>query len=376
MLVKSVELSLTVRDPRISMSRPIPSSWKAAGILVFVLAIWMISGLFTSDDSSSSDDATESNLPMAVEVTMAKSTLMSRELDLRGQLDPLRQVMIRAQTGGEVQEILTNKGQRVSAEQTLVKLEEGGRSNQLAEANAAVKSARSEQQAAQSLQRQRLQSQVQLEQANAVLEAALARLAGVELDIDKTNVTAPFSGVINDLPVELGTLIENGDLIAHLVDDSAFKVSVRVSQQGLSQLSVGQPVTVSLITGQTLQGTVSFIGSVADPQTRSFAVEAVVQNTDNTVAAGVSASMSIAVEEVIATFVSPATLSLGEDGALGVKAVDDQDEVTFLPIELISSALDGAWVTGIPSQTRVITRGQGFVNTGEKVRTQVAGTNQ
>lgn len=357
------------------MSRSIPSSWKAAGILVVLLAIWMLSGLFSSDDAASSDDATEEDLPMAVEVTLAKSALMSRELDLRGQIDPVRQVMVRAQTGGEVQQILASKGQRVTAEDPLVTLDEGGRSNLLAEAQAAVKSASSEQQAAQSLRRQRLQSQVQLEQANAVLEAARARLAGVELDIEKTTITAPFSGVINELPVELGTLIENGDLIAHLVDDSAFKVSVRVSQQGLSQLNPGQPVSVSLITGQTLQGKLSFIGSVADPQTRSFAVEAVVQNTDNSVAAGVSASMSIAVEEVEASFVSPATLSLGDDGALGVKAVDDENTVVFLPIALVSSALDGAWVTGIPPQSRVITRGQGFVSTGEKVRVQIAGTN-
>ncbi|MFK8083272.1 MAG: efflux RND transporter periplasmic adaptor subunit [Granulosicoccus sp.] len=355
------------------MNRIINSSWKAAGIVVLVLAIWMLSGLFTTDSSSDADTTgSVQKQPVTVEVTVAESTLMERELDLQGQIDPIRHVLIRAQTSGEVQQIIKNKGARVGEGDALVKLDEGGRKNTLAEAQAAVKTARSEQRAAQSMQRQRLQSQLQLEQADAVLEAARARLAMTELDISHTTITAPFPGVVNALPVELGAFVERGDVIVELVDDTAFKMSARVSQHALSQLVNGQPVTVTLITGETLSGVLSFIASVADPQTRSFPVEALVQNTSNAVAAGVSATLSIPFQEVEATFITPSALSLGKDGELGVKALDDQDRVLFLPVELVSTALDGAWVTGIPPATRVITLGQGFVNSGEQVKAQMA----
>ncbi|MFK7994232.1 MAG: efflux RND transporter periplasmic adaptor subunit [Granulosicoccus sp.] len=358
------------------MNRIINSSWKAAGVVVFVLAVWMLSGLFTTEDSANeSNEEASANLPMTVEVTVAQSTLMARELNLQGQLNPIRQVLVKAQTSGEVQEIIKRKGVRVGVNDALVKLDEGGRGNLQAEAQAAVKTAESEQRAAQSMQRQRLQSQLQLEQANAVLEAARARLAMVELDIEYTIIKAPFAGVINQLPIERGALVERGDLIAELVDDSAFKVSAQVAQQALSQLTPGQSVTVDLITGETLSGALSFIGSVADPQTRSFDVEALVQNTSNTIAAGVSATLSIPVQEVQATFITPSALSLGDNGEIGVKALDDQDRVIFLPIELVSTTLDGAWVTGIEPDTRVITLGQGFVNSGEQVRAQAAEIN-
>ena len=97
------------------------------------------------------------------------------------------------------------------------------------------------------------------------------------------------------------------------------------------------------------------------------------QNPSNSIAAGVSATLSIPVEEVEATFITPSALSLGDNGTLGVKVLDDNDRVLFTPIELVSTTLDGAWVTGIPNQSRVVTLGQGFVNVGEKVRAQLAG---
>lgn len=349
------------------------SSWIAAGCVVVLLSLWMLSGLFTGNDDSPSEGNQSAEEPsIAVETIVTQSSLMSRKLTLQGQLDPVRQVVIKAQTSGPVENILIRKGAQVIEQQPLVKLDEGGRGNSLAQARAAVQSARSEQQAAQSLQRQRLQSQLQLEQANAALESARATLANIELDIEHTTITAPFSGVINELPVELGALIERGDAIAELVDNSAFKVSARVSQQALSQLTPGQTVTVELITGETLQGSLSFIGSVADPQTRSFPVEALIQSTGDTIAAGVSATLSIPVQEVRATFITPSVMSLGTEGELGVKALDENEQVIFLPIELISSTLEGAWVTGIPDQTKLITLGQGFVNTGERVQSRMA----
>jgi len=86
----------------------------------------------------------------------------------------------------------------------------------------------------------------------------------------------------------------------------------------------------------------------------------------------VSATLSIPVQEVEATFITPSSLSLGSDGELGVKAVDENNQVTFLPVTPISTTLDGAWVTGIANNTRLITLGQGFVNVGEEVRTTIA----
>ena len=346
------------------------ASWKTTAAAVVLLTLWMLSGLFFPNEPDAADSvADDEELLMAVEVTLTDSTRMSRELTLHGQLEAGRRVLVKAQTSGEIKDVLATKGARVDVDEALVKLDEGGRRNSLAEVRASVKSARSEQAAAQTLHGQRLQSKLQLEQADAELEAALARLASVELDIAYTTVRAPFAGIVNGLPIEIGELIERGDLIAEIVDDSKFKMSAQVGQLGRSRLNLGQDVTVQLITGETLQGNISFIAAAADPQTRSFAVEALVKSDEKRISAGVSATMTVPLEKLDATFIAPSAMSLGDDGILGVKAVDDDDRVVFLPVELVSSALDGAWVAGIPDQSRLITLGQGFVNAGDTVRT-------
>jgi len=342
------------------------TSWLAAGAVIIALCLWMASGWFVKESPTESAEDTSASL-MRVEVSALNVETMDREISLQGQLEPAQHLFLKAQTSGSLESFLIDKGDRINAGQPILTLNLGGRENTLAEAQAQVKTARSQQEAAKTLRRQRLQSQLQLEQSEASLETALARLAAVELDISYTKVTAPFSGVINDLPIDIGSLVERGDVVAELIDDSSFNVSAYASQQSLANLKVGQSLTVKLITGENLDGKLTYISSIADSQTRSFKVEAKVRNISSSIAAGVSASMYIPVEQVGATFISPSTLSLGENGELGVKAIDSDDKVEFLPIELVSTSLDGAWVSGIPAQTRVITMGQGFVNVGEVV---------
>ncbi len=346
-------------------------SYVAAGVLVLVLCLWMASGLLSapSDDTSTASTATQKdNSPlMKVEYMDGALSLKSRDVVLQGQLEPRRHLMVRAETSSTVGSIEIGKGERVNAGDVIIKLALSGRETDLREANASVRTAASEQKAAASLRKQGLQSQVQLEQTQAQLEAARAQLARIQLDITNTNIKAPFSGVLNNIPVELGELVDRGAVVAELVDDAGFKVTAYASQQAVSRLSAGKTVEVKLITGETLPGKLSFISSVADSATRSFQVEADVENPGGSFAAGVSASLVVPVDQVEAMFITPSAIALGDDGELGVKIANEDAVVEFVPIELVSSTLEGAWVTGIPDNSRIITLGQGFVKEGQQV---------
>jgi len=242
-----------------------------------------------------------------------------------------------------------------------------GREADLREARAQLQSARSQQQAAESLRKKGLQSQVQLEQMQAQLASAGAQLDRIQRDIANTKIVAPFAGVVNSIPVEEGEMVDRGAFIAELVDNSGFIVTAQVAQQTLAQLTLGKNIDVKLITGELLPGKLTFISSLADSASRSFTVEAEVDNIEGKFAAGVSASLIVPIEQVEAVFLTPSALSLGDAGDLGVKTIDENQQVVFTPISLISSSLNGAWVTGIPDNSRVITLGQGFVKPGQKV---------
>ncbi len=61
-------------------------------------------------------------------------------------------------------------------------------------------------------------------------------------------------------------------------------------------------------------------------------------------------------------------LALADDGTLGVKTVDDQDTVVFLPVDIARAGENDVWLTGLPETVRLITVGQGFVSDGAKVQ--------
>ena len=353
----------------------------AAGFLVLALALWMASGLLKSPSTDTTDGSnaeasaqgqsgSEAVLDedfMKVQIEIAKLESRSREIVLQGQLEPARVLDIKAEISSTVETLPVNKGQRVEANQLLATLALNGRDDDLTEANAQVSYAAGEQKAASELQRQGLQSAVRSQQTSAALATAVAQRNRITRDIGNTQIAAPFAGILNSLPVELGELVSHGTVIAQLVDDSSFRVTAQVAQQGVSKLKIGQAVTLELITGQELSGTLSFVASMADSQTRSFTVEANVENPGENVSAGVSASLKIPVETVESVFLTPSALSLGDQGELGVKLVDANDIVEFIPVTLLSTTIDGAWVSGIPSGSRIITLGQAFVAIGEQV---------
>jgi len=312
---------------------------------------------------------------------------MNREIVVNGQLDAHRQLDIRAETSGLVSSVVAQRGQSVNKGDLLLTLDAGQRQADLREARARVKTARSQTNAAKDLNRRGLQSQVQLEQSNATLEAALAQLNRIERDIANTSIVAPFKGIVNSAPLEIGALIERGDHIAQLIDNQRYKVRGQVSQQDIGKLKLNQTVAITLITGQKLSGKLSWISAVANNESRSFAIEAIVDpaseanaQDDSSAASasqqvlptGISATLRIPVETIKAAFITPSVLSLGDDGELGVMVVDSDNIARFVPVELISTTLAGAWVYGIESGSRMITLGQGFVNPGELVNPQFA----
>ena len=346
-------------------------SYVAAGVLVLVLVLWMASGVIPSNTSEAEDtpvsETQDAAAPMKVEYVDVEISLKSRDIILQGQLEPRRHLQLRAEINSIVDDIPVSKGHTVNKGDTIVGLSLEGRESDLREAQAQLQTARSQQKASASLRKNGLQSQVQLEQTQAQLATARAQLDRIQRDIASTKITAPFSGVVNAIPVEVGEMIDRGAVIAELVDNSGFIVTAQVAQQTLAQLELGKSIDVKLITGEVLPGKLTFISSVADSASRSFTVEAEVENKGGKFAAGVSASLIVPVEQVAAVFLSPSALSLGDSGNLGVKTIDENQQVVFTPIKLISSSLDGAWVTGIPNNSRVITLGQGFVKTGQKV---------
>jgi len=128
------------------------------------------------------------------------------------------------------------------------------------------------------------------------------------------------------------------------------------------------PASARLATGQTVEGRIRFIGSTADPATRTFRIEIEIPNADRAVKDGVTAEIAIPLKPVTAHRFSPAILTLDDKGTIGVRTVGADDVVAFVPVEIVASDEGGVWVTGLPPSPAVITVGHEYVVAGQKVR--------
>jgi multidrug efflux system membrane fusion protein len=301
-------------------------------------------------------------------VEQRQSRLYQPGLLLQGQIEPWQSVSISARIPGTVESLNVSLGDRVEAGQIMATLSEDGRRAAVTRWQSRLRKLEADLSAARRLRERELISESEILTLQSELATAKAELAEVQNLIDHLTPKAPFAGTINHKSVDEGDLVQVGSPLFELVRIDRLKAVGQVPQQSVSQVATGQSVNIETLDGDTLNGEVRFVASAANPQTRSFAVEIAIDNPERKRVAGGSATLRIALPEVDAMFVSPAYLSLDDNGRPGIRHVNENDEVVFSNVRLLSITTEGAWVTGLPSEIRLITRGAGFVSLGQKVR--------
>ena len=194
----------------------------------------------------------------------------------------------------------------------------------------------------------------------------LCRLGVVELN--RTEVKAPFKGYIERI-VKPGNYLTRGQACAVIIELDPITFIAEVPETEIKRVLLNQKVFITLVTGETIESNLSFVSKSASPSTRTFRVEAKISNANGKIRDGITGTMVIRTNKILANKISPSILLLSDKGNLGVRSVEEGNIVKFLPIKIIEDTNDGLWVTGIANQTNLITVGQGFVENGEIVKT-------
>jgi multidrug efflux system membrane fusion protein len=341
----------------------------AAGIAV-ALAGWLASGQIGADRAAPEPSpAVETAVRVpSVRVRELTAEQVEREIVANGKTAPARVVTVRAETDGRVDEIGATRGAEVAAGDVLIRLDPRERRARVTEAEATLAMREIEYAAAEQLGARGFQAETKVAEAKANLEAAQAALARARIELDHTEIRAPFDGVLDQRPVEIGDFVDVGDTVATVIEQDPFLVTGEVAESEVGRLAVGMPGSARLVTGRVVEGQVRYIAAQSDPATRTFTVELEVPNPNGRFAAGVSAELRIDFERVPAHRVPASLLALNDAGVLGVKAVGDDEEVVFYPAEVVRAQADAVWLAGLPEQVRVITVGQGYVRAGDQVR--------
>ena len=195
-------------------------------------------------------------------------------------------------------------------------------------------------------------------------DSVLCSLGIVELN--RTEVKAPFSGYIEKI-VKPGNFLERGQICATIIQLNPITFVAEVPESDINKVSEGQQVVLNLITGETIEGKLTFVSKSASSLTRTFKVEAEIENKNGLIRDGITSEMIIKTSKIKAHKITPSVLMLNDKGILGIKIIRDLEIVKFLPITILEDSEDGIWVTGIPNQIQLITQGQGFVEDDQKV---------
>ncbi len=353
-----------------------------------------------------------------------------REIDsavvLRGQTEAARQVIMQAETSGRIISEPLPRGAFVTAGQVLCEIDPGTRNATLAEARARLaealarrpevearipeaearmieakarlKEAQINANAATRLSADGFASETRVASADAALSSAKAAVisaeAGLksatsgldsleaaaesaraavqrsELDIARLKVTAPFAGVLETDTAELGSLLntQGGNaLCATILQLDPIRIVGFVPETEVGRIDIGATGRVRLTDGRALSGRVTFVARSADPLTRTFRVELTVPNSDQSIRDGQTAEIIIAAEGVQAHLIPASALTLNNDGTLGVRIVADDDTAQFAAVTFLRDSRDGAWITGLTDDAKIITVGQEYVTDGVPV---------
>jgi len=349
-------------------NRSLTAALFAAAMLLWLLSGDMTSTTLTAAESPAAVLAAEENKTPSVRGIQSTAAPKVTELSVRGLTQANRKVSVRAEVTGRIESLPAVKGTRVEKGDLLCKIAVDTRQIELNEARAQLQTAQLEYNGLIDLRDRGLQSEINIAKAKATLETMRANVRRAELNLQKTRITAPFAGIVNDQPVEEGDFLTQGGTCVTLIEIDPLLVTGQVAEKNISAVKLGDEVNVSLITGENLTGTLSFIAASPDPATRSYPIEVTVANPSAIIRAGLTSTLKVPLERQLAHLVSPGYFVLNDQGTIGVRTVDADNSVRFMPVNIIGEGPEGVWVTGLPNQVNIITVGQEEVFDGQIVQ--------
>ena len=238
---------------------------------------------------------TNENLPL-VTTFEVQPQVFNHYLDLQGNVKTRENVLLYPEMAGTLLTVKVKKGARVSKGQILAVIDNGGMSNQLSQlkTQAALAQTTFERQA--TLWEQKIGSEIQYLQSKAQAEAQANAVLQLEKVLAKAQITAPFSGVIDQVLKDPGTVVSpgNGSEVFRLINLSNMYIEVDVPEGYLGAVTKGKKAGVYFpVLQDSVNAVVRETGNYINPNNRSFSAEIAVENPNGQIKPNLNARVHI-----------------------------------------------------------------------------------
>ncbi len=233
--------------------------------------------------------------PTTVEVAPVEVAPAVERAELIGSLRAQEQVTIAAELAGRIAQIHAEEGQPVAAGELLFTLDQALLRAELAEREATVALSQRNFDRAEEMTSKRLIARSDFDQARSTLDVARAGLQSIRVRLDKTELRAPFAGILGLRTVSTGEYVSAGQRLAALAQIDPIKLDVQVPERFLARLSEGQPVQAQIdaLSARVIRGEIIAIDPVVDPVSRTVAVRASFANPEAELKPGMFARVGI-----------------------------------------------------------------------------------
>ncbi len=324
----------------------------------------------------------------ADQVAMVDSLEVESGPALSGTLTAERTAQVRSQMSGTVLALYVKEGQAVSAGQAIALIDTTVAAEQARSARSALRSAqvqaqlatRNAERAATLLKagaiadRDEEGARAQAQSAAAAVADATSRLASAEKLLRDGTVRAPFAGVISELPVSTGDVVQGGaggaTLLATVVDPTELTLEASVPAEHLGAIKRGAQVEFTLngMSTKVVTGTVSRINPTVDATTRQVRIYIVVPNRNQALASGLFAEGRVTVEATRALAVPISALDPRATTPSVKRLKGGKVELVPVTVGLRDALRERVVVTGVARGDTVLLGGAIGTPTGSSVR--------
>ena len=298
-------------------------------------------------------------------------------LELQGNVQTKQNLVIYPEMGGILEHVYVKEGQRVTKGQLLAKLDDGGLGQQLAQLQIQTDLAKTTFDRQERLWDQKIGSEIQYLQAKSSFEAQQKLVNQVKSQLAKTNVTAPFTGIVDDVITNQGSVVAPGQTpIIRIINLDNMYIETEVPESYISSVSVNKSVIVEIpILGKTIEGVIRQASNYINPANRTFKIEIAVPNKDGSIKPNLTARLKINDYTNANAMLIPQSIisenAEGDQYIYLVNNLNENDEATAQRLVITTGKTQGDVIevlSGLSDNAEIINEGARSVQDGQMVK--------
>ncbi len=308
--------------------------------------------------------------PQVVVITTAKEGCLNECITGVGTFTPYNDVTLKAETAGRIEIVHFKEGESVTENQKLFSLHAKEQAAKVKKAEASLKLSKSTLARKQKLIEKKFVSPQELEKTEAEMNACEAELALAKEDLAKTQISAPFEGVLSAKKVSKGAYVKAGDDLVRVQDLDPMRLTFQLPQKDIPLIKVGDSITATtdVYPDKSFEGKVEAIDPSVNEKTRSFTVYAAFPNKEKLLIPGLYAHLrpSSSIQKALSLLVPEQALVIRQDGTYVFKKVADKAVLT--KITLGTRTTDQAEVlAGLQKGDEIVLEGQDKIHDGDAI---------